>query len=88
MSSPSPRRRDGGFSLSSTSWHSAKTLPSAREKVLGKEGFADVLCTEPYLSSVTLGKVFAECFLGRHSTKPSIPVVYTGIVVVKHIYKS
>jgi hypothetical protein len=79
-SSPSPRHRDGGFSLPSTSWHSAKSVPSAREKVLGKEGFADVLCVEPSLPSATLGKVFAECFSGfaecfRHSAKPSIPVV-------------
>jgi hypothetical protein len=56
------RRRDGGFSLLSTSWHSAKSLPSAQEKVLGKEGFADALCVEPYLPSATLGKEFAECF--------------------------
>jgi hypothetical protein len=38
------------------------SLPSAREKVLGKEGFADALFVEPSLSSVTLGKAFAECF--------------------------
>jgi hypothetical protein len=50
--SPSPRRHGGGFSLPSTSWYSAKSLPSAREKILGKEGFADVLCVEPSLSSV------------------------------------
>jgi hypothetical protein len=37
-------------------------LPSAREKVLGKEGFADALFAEPYLPSATLGKAFAECF--------------------------
>jgi hypothetical protein len=37
-------------------------LPSAREKALGKEGFADVLFAEPSLPSVTLGKAFAECF--------------------------
>jgi hypothetical protein len=66
-------RRDGCFSLPSTSWHSAKSLPSAREKVLGKEGFADALCVEPSLPSATLGKDFDECF--RHSAKPSIPVV-------------
>jgi hypothetical protein len=64
-SSPSPRRRNGGFSLPSTSWHSTKSLPSAREKVLGKEGFADVMCTEPSLPSTTLGKSFAECFYCR-----------------------
>jgi hypothetical protein len=45
------RRRNGCFSL-----------PSAREKVLGKEGFADALFAEPFLSSATLGKAFAECF--------------------------
>jgi hypothetical protein len=49
--SPSTRRRNGCFSL-----------PSAREKVLGKEGFADALCDEPSLPSATLGKAFAECF--------------------------
>jgi hypothetical protein len=37
-------------------------LASAREKALGKEGFADALFAEPSLPSVTLGKVFAECF--------------------------
>jgi hypothetical protein len=37
-------------------------LPSAREKVLGKEGFADVLFADPYLPSITIGKAFAECF--------------------------
>jgi hypothetical protein len=45
------RRRNGCFSL-----------PSAREKMLGKEGFADALYAEPSLASATLGKVFAECF--------------------------
>jgi hypothetical protein len=38
------------------------TLPSAREKVLGKEGFVDALCVELSLSSETLGKDFVECF--------------------------
>jgi hypothetical protein len=38
------------------------SLPSAREKVLGKEGFADALFVEPSLPSVTLDKGFAECF--------------------------
>jgi hypothetical protein len=41
-------------------------LPSAREKVLDKEGFADALFTEPSLPSVTLGvtlgKGFADYF--------------------------
>jgi hypothetical protein len=40
------------------------SLPSAREKVLGKEGFADALFSEPSLPSATLGKAFAECFYG------------------------
>jgi hypothetical protein len=67
--SPSPRCRDGRFSL-----------PSAREKVLGKDAFADVLFAEPSLPSTTLGKDFAECFSGfadcfRHSAKHPIPVV-------------
>jgi hypothetical protein len=57
------------------------SLPSAREKVLGKEGFADVLFVESSLSSATLGKAFAECFWGfakcfRHSAKHPFPVVY------------
>jgi hypothetical protein len=39
-----------------------RALPSAREKALGKEGFADALFAEPSLPSVTLGKAFAECF--------------------------
>jgi hypothetical protein len=38
------------------------SVPSAREKVLGKEGFADALFVEPSLPSATLGKAFAECF--------------------------
>jgi hypothetical protein len=73
-------RRDGDFSLPSTKWHSAKSLPSARQKVLGKEAVADVQFAERSLPSVTLGKVFAECFLGfaeclRHSAKELCPVV-------------
>jgi hypothetical protein len=42
--------------------NSCFSLPSAREKVLGKDGFADALYAEPYLPSATLGKAFAECF--------------------------
>jgi hypothetical protein len=38
------------------------SLPSAREKILGKEAFADVLFAEPSLPSATLGKAFVECF--------------------------
>jgi hypothetical protein len=37
------------------------SLPSAREKALGKEGFADALFAKPSLPSATLGKAFAEC---------------------------
>jgi hypothetical protein len=46
-------------------------VPSAREKVLDKEAFADVLFAEPSLPSVF--QAFAECF--RHSAKRPIPVV-------------
>jgi hypothetical protein len=71
--------RDGDFSLSSTKWHSANSLPSARQ-VLGKETVADVQFAERSLLSVTLDKVFAECFLGfaeclRHLAKELCPVV-------------
>jgi hypothetical protein len=50
------------------------SLSSAQYKVLRKEVVADVQFTEPSLLSVTLGKTFAECFLGfaecfRHSAK-------------------
>jgi hypothetical protein len=69
------RRRNGCFSL-----------PSVRQKVLGKEGFADALCAEPSLPSATLGKDFAERFYGfadcfRHSAKPSISIVILFIFV-------
>jgi hypothetical protein len=45
------RRRNGRFSL-----------PSAREKTLGKEGFADALFVESSLPSVTLSKVLPSVF--------------------------
>jgi hypothetical protein len=56
------------------------SFPSAQEKVLGKEGFADVLFAEPSLPSATLGKAFAECFRGfaecfGHSAKRPFLVV-------------
>ena len=56
------------------------SLPSAREKVIGKEGFADALFAEPSLPSVTLGKAFAECKIAfavclEHTAKKLIPVV-------------
>jgi hypothetical protein len=73
-------RRDGDFSLPSAKWHSAKSLPSARQKVLGKEAVADVQFAERSLPSVTLGKAFAECKIAfavclRHTAKEMIPVV-------------
>jgi len=74
-------RRDGDFSLPSAKWHSAKSLPSARQKVLGKEAVADVQFAERSLPSVTLGKAFAECKIAfavclEHTAKKLIPVVY------------
>jgi hypothetical protein len=74
-------RRDGDFSLPSVKWHSANSLPSARQKILGKEAVADVQFAERSLPSVTLGKAFAECKLAfaeclRHSAKELCPVVY------------
>jgi hypothetical protein len=60
--------------------HSAKSLPSVRKKVLGKEPFADKVFVECSLPSVTLGKACAECKIAfaeciRHSAKNAIPVV-------------
>jgi hypothetical protein len=75
-------RRDGDFSLPSGKRHSANSLPSARQKVLGKETAADVQFAERSLPSVTLGKAFAECKIAfaeclRHTAKELIPVVIT-----------
>jgi hypothetical protein len=55
-------------------------LPSARQKVLGKETAADVQFAESSLPSVTLGKAFTECKLAfaeclRHSAKELCLVV-------------
>jgi hypothetical protein len=55
-------------------------LPSARQKVLGKEAVADVQFAERSLPSVTLGKTFAECKIAfavclEHTAKKLIPVV-------------
>jgi hypothetical protein len=66
--------------LPSAKWHSAKSLPSARQKVLGKEDVADVQFAERSLPSVTLGKGFAECKIAfavclEHTAKKLIPVV-------------
>jgi hypothetical protein len=56
------------------------SLPSARQKVLGKEVVADVQFAERSLPSVTLVKAFAECKIAfvvclRHTAKELIPVV-------------
>ena len=75
--------------------HSATSLPSVRQKTLGKlafavKGFAEcrlpsvTLGTECRLPSVTLGKPFAECFWGfaecpRHSAKLLDPVVHVVV---------
>jgi hypothetical protein len=55
------------------------SLPSIRV-TLGKEAIVDVQFAELYLPSFTLGKAFAECFLGfaecfKHSTKKLISIV-------------
>jgi hypothetical protein len=73
-------RRDGDFSLPSVKRHSANSLPSVWQKVLGKETAADVQFPERSLPSVTLGKAFAECKIAfaeclRHTAKELIPVV-------------
>ena len=61
--------------------HSAKALPSARQKTLGKDAFADGLFAECSLPSAALDKAFAECKLGFaecpwHSANSLSPVVY------------
>jgi hypothetical protein len=59
---------------------SAKVLPSARVKALGKDAFADGFFADGSLPSVALGKGFAERFCGfaeclGHSAKGEPPVV-------------
>jgi hypothetical protein len=49
-------------------------VPSAREKVLGKEAFVDVLFAEPYLPSATLSKDVAECFQAKQPIPVVIPI--------------
>jgi hypothetical protein len=71
--SPSPVAVTAAFFCRVLSGTRQTFLPSAREKVLGKEGFADALFAEPSLPSVTLDKAFAECF--GHSAKRPFPVV-------------
>jgi len=60
-----------------------KALPSAREKALGKDGFAVNFFAECCLPSVALGKPFAECKMAftkcsRHSANLLCPVVSTS----------
>ena len=71
-------------------WHSAKTLPSARYIALGKEPFADKSYAGGSLPSVTLGKLFVEWKLVfaehlGHSAKNPCPVVigHTNIYVIQ-----
>jgi len=49
--------------------HSAKALPSARQKTLGKDTFADPFFTECPLPSAALDKAFVECKLGFAETE-------------------
>jgi hypothetical protein len=79
------------FSLPSVFWHSAKPLPSARQKALGKDIFADKIAAECRLPSVTLGKGFAECNrvfaeCSRYSAKPLIPIVMSVFCRFSIIY--
>jgi hypothetical protein len=60
--SPSPIAVTAAFLYRVLSGTRQTPLASAREKVLGKDNFADALYVEPSLSSVTLGKEFVECF--------------------------
>jgi hypothetical protein len=67
------------------SWHSAKPLPSARQKTLGKEVFADEFFAVYSLPSMAFGKAFAECIYGfvecpGHSAKRLIPVVNVSLM--------
>jgi hypothetical protein len=57
-------------------------LPSARQKVLGKDVVADVQFAERSLPSVTLGKAFAEC--KEHTAKELIPVVHLWLA--QHVH--
>ena len=74
--------------------HSATSLPSVRQKTLGKLAFAVKGFAECRLPSVTLGKRFAECFEGFvecpwHSAKLQYPVVsdaYTRSIFTTNIY--
>ena len=76
--------------------HSAMSLLSARQKTLGKLAFADKGFAEFRLSSVTLGKPFAECFWNFtecpwHLANILYPVVICILIspscnIISHIY--
>jgi hypothetical protein len=59
-------------------------LPSVREKILGKEGFADALCAEPFLPSATLDtrqslcRVFLRLCRVLGNSDSDNPFIYTG----------
>jgi hypothetical protein len=81
---PSPSlARDGDFSL-----------PSARQKVLGKEAVANVQFVKRSLPSVTLGKAFAKCKIvfcrvsqthGKGADSGSVPLVIIIVLIVCHV---
>jgi hypothetical protein len=60
--SPSPGAVTTAFLCRVLSGTRQRGLPSAREKALGKEAFADAVFAESSLPSVALDKAFAECF--------------------------
>jgi hypothetical protein len=62
LPSPSPGAVTATFLCRVLSGTRQRVLSSARQKALGKGGFADALFAEPSLPSVTLDKAFAECF--------------------------
>jgi hypothetical protein len=64
--SPSPVAVTAAFLCRVLSGTRQTTLPSAREKVLGKDGFADELYAEPSLPSATLGKAGDSGSGGNH----------------------
>jgi hypothetical protein len=60
--SPLPGAITAAFLCRVLSGTRQRGLPSARDKALGKEAFADAVFAETSLPSVTHGKAFAECF--------------------------
>jgi hypothetical protein len=71
------------FLAESSIRHSAKSLPSAQQKTLGKEAFADPFFAVSSLPSATLSKRFTEwlcCFAEcvGHSANEASPVVAEG----------